>query len=100
MDASSRTSSTTPKRYPCFVGRTKMRRWTRVTGGASGVRARKIQSATDCLSPANIFRRRSGDGDRGEEVRGGVEPALLRLARAVEAVAHHGVKDRLHVLRK
>src|SRR5512146_1658996 len=81
----------------------KMRRWTSVTGGASGAAARKIQSETDCLRSASTeagSAARSGNRHPGDQLARGVEAALHGLGVAVQAVADDRGKRRLHVLGK
>src|SRR6185436_17351507 len=77
----------------------KMRRWTRVTGGASGKLARKIQSEIDCRRLAiAAMARPLWDRDARDELLGGIEPALHGLGVAVEAMPDDRRKDRLDVL--
>src|ERR1700694_738742 len=85
------------KTYPWRVGSMKMRRWTSVTGEASGTLARKIQSEIDCLRSANNF---LGDRNAGDQFLGGIEASLHRIRVAMQAVPDDRGKDRLHVLGK
>src|SRR5688572_2307258 len=79
----------------------KMRRWTSVTGGGSGIVARKIQSEMDWRKFAKAASGTAGslgDRDAGDQLFRRVEAALHGLGVAMEAVADDRGQDSLHVL--